>query len=471
MTLFTATGVQLDSFEYDGTAGLLRLCKEDYGGCAPLPVDDGRGRRHVTRQQLIEFIGRQNPLFGVAIHGKSPAKRQEAIDWFHQAMFAPGVDSSIYTVNQTLVTVHATYLLPAEAAPAAAPAATSASASAAAAKPDVGLAKQTANSNELGYGDRISYYRGLAEIVFARRLTMAEEWARNHRWEDWTGKSFEGKAEFNYVWSEPAVEGRAGIPNFDEGHGGMVLAEFRQLFVSRVAAAGGDAELVPTLAETAAARLYTGPAYVKLNGFMRLVGKEKTRHWRARLAQLVDFTYSSTVLHLVNAIRKIAQIDALERQNKLLAAAGGGAPEQAPEESEAMLYRGVRGKLPKSFFVPDVQGFISAVDYGFTSTSADAAVPVSFMAPDQLNVLWVLHCADGADSAGQLHNGAVLQPLSLFPAEAEALLPPLCMLQVLREGGAADTAGTFRIEHNKRGKNKKGEVVTYTEIHARPCFV
>ena len=136
-----------------------------------------------------------------------------------------------------------------------------------------------------------------------------------------------------------------------------------------------------------------------------------------------------------------------------------------------MLYRGVRGVLPDSFYVPDVQGFISAVDYGFTSTSTDAKVPISFMAPDQLNVLWVLHCTDGADSAGQLHNGAVLQPLSQFPAEAETLLPPLCMLQALREGGAADTTGAFRIEHNKQGENGKGEVVTYTEIHARPCFV
>jgi hypothetical protein len=61
--------------------------------------------------------------------------------------------------------------------------------------------------------------------------------------------------------------------------------------------------------------------------------------------------------------------------------------------------------------------------------------PISFMTPTQLNVLWVLHASHGADSAGQLHNGAVLQPLSQFPAEAEALLPPLCMLQVLREGG------------------------------------
>jgi hypothetical protein len=130
----------------------------------------------------------------------------------------------------------------------------------------------------------------------------------------------------------------------------------------------------------------------------------------------------------------------------------------------------VRGVLPPSFFEPDVQGFITAVDFGFTSTSTDRAVPIGFMAPNEYNVLWVMHCTGGTDRAGQLHNGAVLQPLSQFPAEAETLLPPLCMLQVLREGGEEGTAGPFRID-DKEGTNKKGETVRFKEIHVWPCFV
>ena len=106
----------------------------------------------------------------------------------------------------------------------------------------------------------MSYVRGVAEIVFAPQMTMAEEWGRNHRWTDWTGGSFCGQEEFEYVWSQPAVEDRNGIKGFDKGHGGMVLADFRQLFVGMVTAAGhaADHELVPTLEEVAAARLYTG---------------------------------------------------------------------------------------------------------------------------------------------------------------------------------------------------------------------
>jgi hypothetical protein len=305
----------------------------------------------------------------------------------------------------------------------------------------------------------MTYVRGVAEIVFARPLTMAEEWARDHCWADWTGGKFGGRAEWDYVWSEPAVEGRGGNPNFDKGHGGMRLVDFRRLFVDQVAVAGGGDELVPTLEEVAAARLYTGPAYVKLNGFMRLVGAVAERHWRLSLAQVKDFTYSSTVFHLINCIRKLTQIGALQRESE----------KQGGDEAAATLYRGVRGVLPDAFFAPDVQGFITAVDFGFTSTSTERAVPISFMAPGELNVLWVMHCTSGADSAGQMHDGAVLQSLSQFPAEAETLLPPLCMLQVLREG-AEGSGGAFRIE-DKEGTNKEGETVRFKEIHVRPCFV
>ena len=317
----------------------------------------------------------------------------------------------------------------------------------------------------------MSYVRGTAEIVFALLLTMAAEWARDHVWTDWTGAEFSGQKEWDYVWSQPAVENAE--TGFDKGHGGMVLADFRQQLVEQVAAAGGGEELVPTLEEVAAARLYTGPAYVKLNGFMRLVGGVAERHWRARLAQLPDFTYSSTVFHLINAIRKLTQLAALQHARGRAQQGGGAAAGEAGEAGEAeavMLYRGVRGELPGSFFEPDVQGFVTAVDYGFTSTSAVRAVPIGFMSPDEYNVLWVLHCSSGADSAGQLRDGAVLRPLSQFPSEAETLLPPLCMLQVLREGGEADTTGALRIADTE-GTNQRGERVRFKEIHVRPCFV
>jgi hypothetical protein len=456
MTQFTVNYVQLGSFEFDGTEALLRLCKLHSGGRAPTPACDTKGRARVGRAQLIEWLA-ENQMDG-------------SIDWFHENMLPPGVDSTIYTVHRTLVTVRATYLLPVAAAQAPS-AASDATCSAvpmlvAAAAGGAVHTKLMEDSAKLVYGNRMTYIRGVVEIVFARPLTMAEEWARNHRWEDWTGSSFCGQDEWDYVWDQQAKEkALPGGTIFDQGHGGWRLADFRQLYIDQVAAAGGGDELVPTLEEVAAARLYTGPAYVKINDFMRLVGRVQTRHWRACFAQLEGFTYSSTVYHLISAVRKLTQIATLLRER--------GSEQQQVEAD--VLYRAVRGVLPSSFFEPDVQGFITAVDYGFTSTSAKREVPVGFMVPNQYNVLWVMHCSHGADSAGQLHNGAVLQPLSQFPAEAETLLPPLCMLQVLqvlRDGDPEEGAGTgvFRVA-DKEGTNNKGEAVQYKEIHVRPCFV
>jgi hypothetical protein len=122
MTLFTAVDVRVGAFEFDGTEALLKACKRDYGGRAPTPVPDASrgGRLHVGRQQLIEWLG-ENHSAGAMFKSDHP-EYQRAIDWFHEEMLPLGVESTIHTVNPTLVTVQATYLLPAavEAAAAAA---------------------------------------------------------------------------------------------------------------------------------------------------------------------------------------------------------------------------------------------------------------------------------------------------------------------------------------------------------------
>jgi hypothetical protein len=51
-----------------------------------------------------------------------------------------------------------------------------------------------------------------------------------------------------------------------------------------------------------------------------------------------------------------------------------------------------------------------------------------------------------------------LNPQFQFPGEAETLLPPLCMLQVLRERDEEDTTGAFRWEdRGQAADNKQGE--------------
>jgi hypothetical protein len=122
MALFTVVDVQVGSFEFDGTEGLLRRCKKMYGGRAPTAVLDAHGRQHVKRAHLVEWLVEVNPgtlyehLTG---GGDEHPNRKSMMDWFHHNMLPPGVESTIYTVNWTLVTVQATYLLPAAAAAAA----------------------------------------------------------------------------------------------------------------------------------------------------------------------------------------------------------------------------------------------------------------------------------------------------------------------------------------------------------------
>jgi hypothetical protein len=122
MTLFTAVDAQVGAFEFDGTEGLLRDCKRRYGGRAPTAVPGADGRPRVGRAQLVEWLVENSTAQNLSHYLLSPDSQhyQNAIDWFHLDMLPPGVESTIYTVNRTLVTVQATYLLPAASAAAAA---------------------------------------------------------------------------------------------------------------------------------------------------------------------------------------------------------------------------------------------------------------------------------------------------------------------------------------------------------------
>ena len=58
---------------------------------------------------LVENVKKDSPAL---LASKDPAEHQRGVNWFHRNMLPPGVESTIYTVNRTLVTVQATYLLP-----------------------------------------------------------------------------------------------------------------------------------------------------------------------------------------------------------------------------------------------------------------------------------------------------------------------------------------------------------------------
>jgi len=120
-------------------------------------------------------------------------------------------------------------------------------------------------------------------------------------------------------------------------------------------------------------------------------------------------TFSATVGHLCRAIRKLAAV-------------------ATEEEAKKPLLRGVRGELPRTFWVPDANNMICAVDMAFMSTSQRRETPISYLGEGN-NVLWELRPAVQSDVA--FHRGADISMLSQFKEEEEVLFPPCTMLEVI----------------------------------------
>ena len=199
--------------------------------------------------------------------------------------------------------------------------------------------------------------------------------------------------------------------------------------------------------EVIAVRLYTGPAYQPINGFLREVSK-LGKEWRQRLARSHQFTYARTVHHLSCGLRKLARVNT----------------------NFARVFRGLRGELPEAFWLRDAFGMVTATDFGFMSTSLDLAVSESFLPESGKCVMWEIECSPETDEG--FHSAADVSVLSQYPAEREMLFPPLTMLTVKTEAGGASSAGGRKGTAGamvRTGKTAKG--VEYMLIKAIPTFV
>lgn len=125
------------------------------------------------------------------------------------------------------------------------------------------------------------------------------------------------------------------------------------------------------------------------------------------------------------------------------------------EEAAHLLWRGVRGELPRSFWAADETAVIAAVDMAFMSTSRHERTPIEYMGGGA-NVLWELRPQTESDSA--YHRGADISMLSQFAAEAEVLFPPCTMLVIDRRARAHE------LERREKGRR-------FLEVTAQPCFI
>lgn len=103
---------------------------------------------------------------------------------------------------------------------------------------------------------------------------------------------------------------------------------------------------------------------------------------REVVAHHAGLTFAATVGHLSDAVRKLAAV-------------------ATPDECRQPLWRGVRGELPRSFWSPDENGKVVAVDMGFMSTSRNRETPIDYMAEGDgmKNVLWCLKPQPESDAA------------------------------------------------------------------------
>lgn len=274
-------------------------------------------------------------------------------------------------------------------------------------------------------------------------LSMGHEFNRDICWRDHKGVEYSLRKEWAYV-NGPAVTLSSCTPGTrDDGNAGKTPQIFCQEindWITLKREGFGLAKLPETFAflsleEVLSIRLYSGPAYQPINDFLRQIARVSGSH-RLALIQDLNHTYAATVGHLVSAIRKLAAV-------------------ASPAEASRTLYRGVRGELPRGFWLKDSAGMVCATDTAFMSTSRNRTTPIHYMAKG-MNVLWELESRPESDAA--YHCGADISLLSQFRQEEEVLFPPCCLLVV------KDPPSATPLAQQDGGK-------TFVAMKVQPSFV
>ena len=196
-------------------------------------------------------------------------------------------------------------------------------------------------STMLRYGTRDAFISGVSDMTAAPTLMLAQEFTREMSWADWKGVAYTLQEEWDYV--NGAASQKDATPGLrDSNNVGKSAEDFMNeanAFIKKrrvdQASAGGlllaESHAFLKLEETLAVRLYSGPAYQPINLFLRAISGVQDEYRKA-LAQDPALTFASTVRHLCRAIRKLAAVT-------------------TPAEAARPLYRGVRGELPRTFWV------------------------------------------------------------------------------------------------------------------------
>ena len=258
---------------------------------------------------------------------------------------------------------------------------------------------------ELDYGRRDAFVNGIRDLLSKPVLTMRDEWAsRDLRWRDRAGREYTTRAEWAYVVGTAKRTPGCTPGVRDANNDGRTVDDFIALANAHISSVrggyldrgieeeGGEDDALLTREEVIALRLYTGPGYQPINGFLRQASTlqdGQTPNIRQEVLMNPLLTFAATIGHLIAGIRKLSYAT-------------------PPEQANVKLYRGVRGVLPRKFWVSDSLGHICAVEMGFMSTSKKAATPISYMGngtdDPPPNVLWELEAR--SETGDGFHYGA-----------------------------------------------------------------
>jgi hypothetical protein len=283
----------------------------------------------------------------------------------------------------------------------------------------------------LRFLNRLAYVRGTSDLTKGLPHDMNDEWLRGDTWTDWAGVEYTGREIWAYVNGAAAVA-QCTPGERDSANAGMRPEDFlaRATAHMRARSPHMPASALLSMDEVLSLRIYTGPGFQPINTWLRWVGELEPAE-RRQAAVDASGSFGATTNHVISAIQKLAAVN-------------------TPEENSCRLFRGIRGQLPRDFWIPDDAGYVCASDTAFMSTSTGEATPIHYMAGGTSpNLLWELR-ASSEDEAG-FHCGADVSLLSQFAGEKETIFPPMTMLKVIPRAQhvpAADAVTRHRPRHH-----------------------
>lgn len=142
-----------------------------------------------------------------------------------------------------------------------------------------GSGKMVGAAAMLSYGKRTAYVEGIDDLFAKPVLSMADEFARDDSWADWRGVSYTLKSEWKYVTGPASLREDCTPGRRDGNNHGKTVDQFVEQvneWIQQRRALGHGTKLplsyaLLTREEVLAVRLYSGPAYQPINGFLRQV--------------------------------------------------------------------------------------------------------------------------------------------------------------------------------------------------------